>query len=300
MNGTAAPVQAAHGEPLVPALAAGIDAALRQLSADAGETCLSEHAFANLYLFRQAHAYRYVGGGYPHISGVTYDGARHVLPLFALETTPVDVLRTLLREHACFYPLSTAQVARLDPAIFTWTASRADADYLYPAANFTAYRGTTLAKKRNLMKQLLATHAVTARAYHPGLADQALAVHEGWMQAKHKAHGEADDTPCGEALQHAERLGLEGFLYEIAGQPVGFVLAQEIRPTVFAMRFAKGLADCKGIYQYMFHHFCTAYPRPVAWLNFEQDMGLDNFRQTKLSYAPSALLPKFRVQLRVD
>ncbi|EHP40884.1 hypothetical protein OR16_23403 [Cupriavidus basilensis OR16] len=93
---------------------------------------------------------------------------------------------------------------------------------------------------------------------------------------------------------------MEGFLYEVAGQPVGFVLAQEIRPAVFAMRFAKGLAAYKGIYQYMFHHFCAAFPRPVAWLNFEQDMGLDNFRQTKLSYAPSALLPKFRVRLRVD
>lgn len=289
----------AAGEPLVPALAAGIDAALRRLSADPGEACLSEHAFANLYLFRQAHAYRYVGGDYPHISGVTYDGARHVLPLFALESAPLEILQVLLREHACFFPLSTAQVARLDPTIFAWAEARADADYLYPAANFTDYRGTTLAKKRNLMKQLLATHAVSARPYHPGLADQALAVHEGWMQAKLKAHGEADDTPCGEALQYAERLGLEGFLYEVAGQPVGFVLAQEIRPTVFAMRFAKGLADYKGIYQYMFHHFCTAFPRPVAWLNFEQDMGLDNFRQTKLSYAPSALLPKFRARLRV-
>ncbi|MGY2492091.1 phosphatidylglycerol lysyltransferase domain-containing protein [Cupriavidus sp. CP313] len=298
MSGTAAPTRIESGEALTPALAAGIDQALHRLSVDPGEACLSEHVFANLYLFRHAHAYRYVGGDHPHISGVTYDGARHALPLFALASAPVDALRALLHEHACFYPLSTAQVVRLDPAIFTWTESRADADYLYPAANFADYRGTTLAKKRNLMKQLLAAHTVTARPYHPALAGKALAVHEGWMHAKHKAQGEADDTPCGEALRYADRLGLEGFLYEVAGQPVGFVLAQEIRPTVFAVRFAKGLAGYKGIYQYMFHHFCTAFPRPVAWLNFEQDMGLDNFRQTKLSYAPSALLPKFRVGLR--
>ncbi|MGE8369409.1 phosphatidylglycerol lysyltransferase domain-containing protein [Cupriavidus basilensis] len=300
MNGFALPQCVAAGEPLTLALAAGIDSALCALSVDPAETCLSEHAFANLYLFRQAHAYRHFGGRYPHISGLTYDGARHVLPLFDLATAPRHVLQALLCEHHCFYPLSTAQMARLDPAVFTGNEARADADYLYPAANFAGYRGTTLAKKRNLMKQLLAAHAVTARPYHAGLAREALSVQEGWMHARHKAQGEADDAPCGEALLHAGALGLEGFLYEVAGQPVGFLLAQEIRPAVFAMRFAKGLVAFKGIYQYMFHHFCTAFARPVAWLNFEQDLGLENFRQTKLSYAPGALLPKYRVRLRAD
>jgi hypothetical protein len=36
----------------------------------------------------------------------------------------------------------------------------------------------------------------------------------------------------------------------------------------------------------------------VQWLNFEQDMGLANFRRSKLSYQPSALISKFRVRLR--
>jgi hypothetical protein len=64
------------------------------------------------------------------------------------------------------------------------------------------------------------------------------------------------------------------------------------------MRFAKGRNAFKGIYQYMFHHFCTHFDRTVKWLNFEQDMGLANFRRTKLSYRPAALLSKFRVRLR--
>ena len=48
----------------------------------------------------------------------------------------------------------------------------------------------------------------------------------------------------------------------------------------------------------MFHHFCTHFDGPVHWLNFEQDMGLPNFRRTKLSYQPAELLAKFRVSLR--
>jgi len=57
------------------------------------------------------------------------------------------------------------------------------------------------------------------------------------------------------------------------------------------MRFAKGLDAFKGLYQHMFQHYCQAMPQ-VAWLNFEQDLGLANFRRTKLSYKPAALLSK--------
>ena len=67
---------------------------------------------------------------------------------------------------------------------------------------------------------------------------------------------------------------------------------------MFVVRFAKGLNAFKGIYQYMFHHFCTRFARPVEWLNFEQDMGLPNFWRSKLSYRPAFLLSKFRVHLR--
>ena len=63
------------------------------------------------------------------------------------------------------------------------------------------------------------------------------------------------------------------------------------------MRFSKGLDACKGLYQHMFQQFCRARPG-LLWLNFQQDLGLANFRQTKLSYQPVALLEKFRARLR--
>ena len=62
---------------------------------------------------------------------------------------------------------------------------------------------------------------------------------------------------------------------------MGFVLAQELQPGVFVMRFAKGLDSHVGIYPYMFQHFCRRFGRPVRWLNFEQDMGLPGFRRSK-------------------
>jgi hypothetical protein len=285
------PLALAHRDALEPLLAA------RWSRDDPPEATLSDPWFANLFLFRAAHGWRFVRGEWPCVAGRGYDGARLVIPLFDLEAAPDDALRARLHGADAFAPLSERQAARLDPARFALASARDDADYLYPAENFLHYRGTALNKKRNLVKQLLAAHAVHTLPYDASLAGEAGAVLDGWMAAKGKPAGEADDVPCREALRLAGALGLHGFLHRVDGRAAGFVLAHAIAPGVHVMRFAKGLDAHKGLYQHMFQHYCRATP-DVRWLNFEQDLGLANFRRTKLSYRPSALLAKVRVTLK--
>jgi hypothetical protein len=261
------------------------------------ERTLSDPWFANLYLFRRAHDWRLLRGALPCIAGRGYDGARLLIPLFDLQSAPPDLLHELLCGHDAFGPLSAMQAAQLDAQRFALHSSRDDADYLFPAEHFRHYRGAGLNKKRNLVKQLHAAHHVEAMPYREAMAEEGRQVLEAWMDAKGKHPGEADDAACQEALALCGTLGLHGFLYRIAGRPAGFVLAQLIRPGVSVMRFAKGVDAFKGLYQHMFQHYCQAMPE-VAWLNFEQDLGLANFRRTKLSYKPVALLSKMRVTLR--
>jgi hypothetical protein len=286
------------GLPLNLNLQAEIEPILEQRVRGMGEQCLSDHAFSNLYLFRHIHVYRYLPGSRPCVSGLTYDGVRHLLPLFHLHDVPVPEVDALLGGYDCFYPLAHREVETLDPRVFVCSESRNDADYLYASANFRDYRGAALGKKRNLMNQLLAAHELRGEPYSGELRDDAMAVLDAWMHDKVKGKGEADQAACIEAQLHAMEFGLEGFVHHADARPAGFLLAQEIQPAVFVIRFAKGINAFKGIYQYMFHHFCTRFERPVNWLNFEQDMGLANFRRTKLSYRPVSLLRKFRVRLR--
>ena len=274
-----------------------VEAALAAMSFGHGENALSDPTFANLYLFRQAHQYRYLPGVLPCVAGLGYDGSSTLLPLFELQDAPLAALRERLQGFDGFYPMAQSQVDALDPSLFAWRSARDDADYLYPAAHFRDYAGRTLGKKRNLVKQLVAAHLVTAKPYSPELIGAATEVLRGWMQDKGKDAGAADEGPCLEALQLAGELGLQGFVHFADGEPAGFVLAQPLGSGVAVMRFAKGLDRFKGIYQHMFQQFCQATPR-LQWLNFEQDMGLANFRRSKLSYQPSALLPKYRVSLR--
>jgi uncharacterized protein len=273
-----------------------IESRLARLRARLGSACLSEFAFANLYLFRHAHAYRFLPGRWPCVAGVTYDGVRHLLPLFGLQDVPTGVLRELLDGYDCFYPVPASDVQALDPQVFTVSRCEDDADYLYVADNFRHYRGEVLRKKRQLMQQLLRQHQLTAMPLDADRILDAETLLSGWMRDKDKAQGEADESACHEALQLAGHFGFDARIFYADGQPAGFIIAERLGTDTAAMRFAKGSDRFKGIYQYMFHHYCME-EQGLAWVNFEQDLGLPNFRQTKRSYLPGNMLQKCRVAL---
>ena len=287
-----------HGLPLEPGLLATVEPALVRLRETLGHRALSEYAFANLYLFRLAHAYRYLPGAWPCIAGLTYDGARHLLPLFDLREAGTQSLAELLQGHDCFFPVAEEHLSAFDPARFEGSALADDSDYLYPAANFRDYRGEKLRKKRNLMKQLLAAHRVETFPLDASRIPDAMKVLGCWMDDKGKLTGDADELPCIDALHLIGTFGLDAEIHYADGEPAGFVIAQPMAPGVAVMRFAKGTNAFKGIYQYMFHRYCATREGGIQWLNFEQDLGLANFRKTKQSYQPHALLPKYRVRLR--
>lgn len=261
------------------------------------EACLSDLSFANLYLFREVHRWTLHGGRWPVISGHAYDGQRMLIPLFALDRAPPDALRGLLADldALAFAPLGLEEVRALDPGHWTWEAARDEADYLYRAEDLRHYRGRLLQKKRNLARQLLAAHQVGAEPLGDGNRAACVEVLEAWMQEKSQPAGGADESPCREALAQSEALGLEGVVHRVDGAVGGFLLAEALSARVRVIRFAKALLRFKGLYQHMFQRYCQDRPE-LHWINFEQDMGVPGFRQTKQSYAPHRLIEKFRAR----
>jgi hypothetical protein len=259
---------------------------------------LSEYCYSNLYLFRHTHRYRLQDGDYPCIAGTTYDAKRYLMPLFSLADIPPEKLTQLLGDADFFFPVSEEMLARLDPARFEIGQCRDDADYLYPAENFIHYSGEKLRKKKNLMKQYLRGGTTEVRRFTPEYFDDARQVLEGWQQDKQKAPVDTDYHPCCEALRNSEILGMTGFIHYRDREPSGFLLGKVIWPGVFAVHFAKGSQRHNGIFQYMFHHLAKQREEHVHFYNFEQDLGLVNFRKTKQSYSPYRLLRKYRLKPR--
>lgn len=257
---------------------------------------LSEYCFSNLYLFRHVHDYKVLAHELPCISGKTYDGHRYLMPLFDLSTVPHASLLALMDGHDFFFPVSEPAMAQLDRIRFQASFNDDDSDYLYGVDKLSSYRGTKLGKKRNLMKQFLARHEPRWEMFRTELAEDAREILEQWQADKGKAPQETDYCPCQEAIRLSEPLGLKGLITYAGSDPAGFLLAKEVHPGVLAIHFAKGKDRYVGVFQYMFNRFASHFREGTRFINFEQDLGNRNFRQTKRSYCPDRLLPKYRVR----
>jgi len=288
ISGTSEPLGLCH-RPL-------IERGLSTLRRGLGQACLSEYSFANLYLFRTVHQYTVTKGEIPFVSGVTYDGKRHLLPLCDMTRVNPDRLRELMGHHDCIFPVSEAVLSHLDPGSVTWDCVRADADYVYQAQRFSDYRGSRLRKRRDQMNWLLKAHDVSVQPLNASTRDLAANILAGWMEDKSQVPGGADAAPCLDALNALDLLGLEGFVYCADGYPAGFMVTERLSAPVQVIRFAKGRDAFRGIYPYMFHHFCSGVDRNVEWLNFEQDLGQAGLRRSKKSYDPVKMLHKYRLR----
>jgi len=272
------PIELRHQKRLAPLLAASGSA-------------FSEYTFANLYLFRHRHRYRFVDGARPFLLGRTYDGETHALPL-----RPLDVIAAseLLRYASCVYPVgeegpNLALAAGLE---CSWNPD--DSDYVYDAERLARLDGAKA--KRQQARRF-------AEAYDPIWATidannlhLARAVVDGWFEDAAKAEDDTDLAACLEALDLQARLGLRGrIVLDRDGVPVAFLLASLGPMGSMIIHFAKGRRSHAGAYPWMFAR--VAKERAGGLLNFEQDLGNPRFAQAKRALNPIGRLAKHRLRL---
>jgi uncharacterized protein len=250
----------------------------------------SEYCFANIYLFRERHAYRIIDDPVPYLRGTTYDGATHALPLTALDGS---VLAALARSDIdCIYPLSSDWPEGLVPTGWRQECVEADSDYWFDGAAMAQMR---FAKARRALG--LAFAAELQPRYEPwtaAAAGDANAVLEGWLADVGRAAGDTDFDECREAIALVGDLGLDGALVRTAdGQAVAFLLASCRSDGVRVIHFAKGRRAFSGAYPWLFAHY--AKESRARLLNFEQDLGKPGLAQSKRSYRPIEQRKKWRL-----
>ena len=59
----------------------------------------------------------------------------------------------------------------------------------------------------------------------------------------------------------------------------------------------KAQGEIRGLYQAINHEFCRHLPEDVIFINREEDMGMENLRQAKLSYKPYMMGEKYSAVL---
>jgi hypothetical protein len=180
---------------------------------------------------------------------------------------------------------------------FHITFNRDDSDYLFRKEKIAEYPGRDLSAKRNLVKQFLNAHEAKIIPYEKKWAKDALAILNAW-QIGFKGE-DSDFLPCQEGIQLSEELGLFGYLIYVEDRPAAFILGEHFE-NVFVIHFAKALTEYKGIYPFLFKELASRlHEQEISCLNWEQDLGQEGLRKSKLSYQPDKLASKYRVFKRV-
>ena len=99
-----------------------------------------------------------------------------------------------------------------------------------------------------------------------------------------------------QTFEHYAELGFCGGVLRQNGIVVGFEIGERLNADTFVTHFEKAFDEAEGAYAMINREFCAAYCADYAYINREEDLGLEGLRRAKLSYQPAILLEKFMTE----
>lgn len=191
------------------------------------------------------------------------------------------------------------------PGQFHLRASRDGFDYVYAIDDLADLKGRKFQKKRN--------HTNRFRAEHPDyqvvpltVCNLAMARHmvNDWYITRMKEDPEGDylleNIALARAFQNYAALGMEGILLLEGNRVLAVTMGSRMNNDTFDIHFEKAREDVDGAYTVVNQEFARylrlKYPE-AAYLDREEDMGLEGLRKAKLSYNPHHMQEKYHATL---
>ncbi len=191
------------------------------------------------------------------------------------------------------------------PGKFLLKASRDGSDYIYAIDDLADLKGRKYQKKRN--------HTNRFRADHPGYTVEPLTpcnmtlaqnMINDWYRLRMQEDPEGDylleNIALAKACRHYTALGMDGILLMEGDQVLAVTMGSPMANDTFDIHFEKAREDVDGAYTVVNQEFARylrlKYPE-IAFLDREDDMGLEGLRKAKLSYHPHHLIDKHRAYI---
>ena len=194
------------------------------------------------------------------------------------------------------------------PGKFHLHCSRDSFDYVYAIDDLADLKGRKYQKKRN--------HTNRFRAEHPdyevlplNACNIPMAQHmvNDWYHTRLREDPEGDylleNIAMVRAFHNYTALGMDGILLLDQGQVIAMTMGSRMNANTFDIHFEKAREDVDGAYTVVNQEFARylrlKYPQ-IAYLDREDDMGLEGLRKAKLSYNPHHMVEKFHATCLED
>lgn len=200
------------------------------------------------------------------------------------------------------------ELERWFPGRFLLKAGQDGYDYVYAIEDLAELKGRKYQKKRN--------HANRFRAEHPNYEvlpltpcnmDMARHMINDWYQTRMKEDPDGDymleNIALAKACRNFSQLGMEGILLTDGGRVLAVTMGSQMAADTFDIHFEKAREEVDGAYTVVNQEFARylrqKYPE-AAYLNREEDMGLEGLRKAKLSYHPHHMQEDYWAYLLED
>ncbi len=256
------------------------------------EDGISEFTFPGIYLFRKKYQYKYGEIGNIFILEGKEGGKNFFSLPFKLPEK--EILDKLFERYDYMKNGSERQAKILKEMGYFVIEDRDNFDYIYKREDLSTLKGRSLHKKRNLIKQFQRNYTYEARPLTKNFLNDALKVLELWARGRDDL---GDYEYAKEALFLMEELKLCGIIYYVNKKPSAYILGEETQKgKTFILSFEKAIDDYKGLYQFINKSFVEILPPKYAFINMEQDLGIEKLRKAKLSYQPFGFIKKFIIK----
>ncbi|GHT14781.1 hypothetical protein AGMMS4956_13260 [Bacteroidia bacterium] len=258
-----------------------------------------EYSFGNNYVWQQVYEAKIARYKDFYISHSRYGYC------FPAGRGDIYEVTELLREHAAAqgeaFVYSTMDKASMEKIVQLYgdraqiTTDRDVYDYVYEYNKLASLAGKKLQPKRNHLHRF----QTNDYRYEPITTDniaECLQMLQTWHNENDAANIETKNqevsaVTCG--LTHFFELGFIGGLLRVNGQVQAFSYGERLNSDTFVVHAEKALKRHDGVYTAMnyelVNHVCSGY----AYINREEDMGVENLRKSKMSYHPAFLVEKF-------
>lgn len=200
------------------------------------------------------------------------------------------------------------ELEALFPGKFHFHINRDTFDYVYDIHALADLRGRKNQSKRNHFNRFCAEHpdhqVVPICAENLPLVKVFI---EEWYIRRRETdpHGDylLENIALARTFNHWEELGMEGILLKDGAEILAVTMCSRLSKDTFDIHFEKALDSVPGAYAAVncqfARHLRLKYP-DAAFLNREDDMGLEGLRAAKLSYHPHHMVEKYWALLRED
>jgi len=181
-------------------------------------------------------------------------------------------------------------------------------DYIYDLADLSKLSGYRYKKLRNKKNAFLKAHEnrdlkiSTLTELGASSLDSFRSIMDLWAKESGKSEADitSEQTALFKLLKNQNELELIFTELYVDGQLVAFSINEVIGSKNAICHFEKALkSHHEYIYPFLIHEVAkNMLAAGCKWMNWEQDLGLEGLRKSKLSYRPVRMLKKYTISLK--